>query len=416
MQAVCDEPKPTDAAIRTLREKRSLPAVETGSRRESLGPGPFPGLRRPFRSLWWTIHVGFGGFCLVLLLAVLAAIPGLNILALGYLLDAQRRVAVSGRLRDGFPLLFLTPRLGVICLFTGLFLIPLQIAAFQAGAAMVIQGGAPGSATRLLTLVRVLQVVIGTHVLLAIACGGTAGCFLRPIRNIRWLVEAISSGRYIQILDTWAGHLGSSIRPVHHFWLGLKGAVGAVIWLAIPTALLVAYSAPDRTSAAFGLVSFVGGVLMIPVAAWLPHLQTHQAVTGRFRAIFELRAAREIIRRVPWSWFATTVVLYVLTLPLQLTKIKLPPADAFLIITPFFVLLTYPARILIGWSYHRGTVERPDARFVSRWGARLLIIPLLATYALFLFLTPAVSEYGKAAVLENHAFLSPAPRSPADGD
>src|SRR5581483_10861870 len=44
----------------------------------------------------------FGLASLLGCLAVLAAIPVINFLSLGYLLDASGRVARSGRLRDGF--------------------------------------------------------------------------------------------------------------------------------------------------------------------------------------------------------------------------------------------------------------------------------------------------------------------------
>jgi hypothetical protein len=404
-------PPPRQAT--SVRERTNAPAnlaAENSARvREPLGPGQFPGLRRPFRSLLWAVHTGFGTGCLVLLLAILAAIPVLNILTLGYLVEAQRKVAVSGRLRDGFPLLHLAPRLGVICFFTLLFLAPVRMLAFQTGAAMVIRQGTEVSANGMLTALRILQFLVAAHLLMAIARGGTVGCFLRPVKNIRWLIASISSGNYATQIDVWAGHLGQTIRPMYHFWLGLKAALGAVLWLAIPTALLVAYSAPGRLTPMYVVLSFAGGILMIPVAAWLPQLQTHQAVTGRFMAIFEVRTARSIIAKVPIRWMLTTLAMFVMTLPLHLSKIKLPPADAFLIVTPFFILLTYPARIFVAWAYHQGMLEKPRAWFGLRWGVKLLMFPALAAYAFFLFLTPAVSELGKAAPLENHAFLSPAP-------
>ena len=69
----------------------------------------------------------FGLASLLLLLAVIAAIPIVNFIALGYLLEAEGRVGRSGRLRDGFPLLGLAPRLGTIALGIYLWLIPLRI-------------------------------------------------------------------------------------------------------------------------------------------------------------------------------------------------------------------------------------------------------------------------------------------------
>ena len=70
--------------------------------------------RHPLRFVGWCVRMLFGLVVVGLLLAVLAAIPGVNLVVLGALLDAESRVARSGRLRDGFPLAALAPRLGTI--------------------------------------------------------------------------------------------------------------------------------------------------------------------------------------------------------------------------------------------------------------------------------------------------------------
>ncbi len=43
-----------------------------------LGPGKFPGLWHPIRTVFWLIHVAFGTAAIVLVLSILAAIPALN--------------------------------------------------------------------------------------------------------------------------------------------------------------------------------------------------------------------------------------------------------------------------------------------------------------------------------------------------
>ena len=374
-----------------------------------MGPGRFPGIWKPIRTVFWAVHLTFGTFCLVLMLAILAAIPGLNILTLGYLIDPQRRVAESGRLRDGFPLMVLAPRLGVICFFTLLFLVPIALGAIRVSDAAVVLSPTDVRVVRMLTFLRILQSIIAMHLMLAIARGGTVGCFLRPIKNVLWLLRQIFTVQGREIISRGMEQVLQLVKPVHHFWIGLKAFFGAVCWLLLPTGLLVAYSAPGRTNPVFGILSFLGILLLIPVTAWLPLLQVHQAVTGKFRSIFSISAARRVIRNAPLTWMLTTVLIYAMTFPLYLTKIKLLPADALLVLTPFFILLTYPARILVAWAYHRGMSRERAAWFPLRWGIKLIMIPLLAGYAGFLFLTPFVSELGKAAPLENQAFLSPVP-------
>jgi hypothetical protein len=374
-----------------------------------IGPGRFPGFRRPFRSFWWSLKLAIGSLCLVLVLAVLAAIPGLNILTLGYLVEPQRRVALSGRLRDGFPLLRIASRLGTLAFFTLLFCVPLRIQATRLNDAMVILGPAHRGTLQIQTVLTIMQWVIGVHLLLGVLNGSTAACFLRPLRNLKWLRTSLltTDGRkdFFDGLNAILNLLG----PIQHFLMGLRAFFGAICWLVIPTSLLVAYSAPERKQPVFGLLSVLGVLLMIPVAAWLPLLQVQQAVTGKFRDVFSVSAVRRLIRNAPLTWMITTVLLYVMTFPLYLGKVRLPPADALLILTPFFILLTYPARILVAWAWHRGNRQSTPARTLWRRGIKLLMIPLLAAYGFFLLLTPFISELGRNAPFENQAFLGPVP-------
>ena len=400
---------------------------------ERMGPGRFPGFWKPIRSAFWFIHVAFGTGCLVVILAILAAIPGLHILTLGYLLDPQKRVAESGRFRDGFPLMVLAPRLGVIVFFSILFLIPVRIQAIRVSDAAVILGATHERVVQMHNNLLILQTIIAIHLILAIArtatvagrdleirlsirrlilaniLNGTVSSFFRPIRNLRWFLKMIFASPGREEMTANIDQVLRLAKPVQHFWIGLKASFGAAVWLLIPASLLVAYSAPGRTSPLFGVLSFLGVVLMIPVAAWLPVLQVHQVVTGRFRSIFDVRAARQVIRNAPLSWMLTIVLMYAMTFPLYLTKIKLLPADALLVLTPFFIILTYPARVLVAWAYHRGMKQAQPAWRPLTWGVRVVMLPLLAAYSAFLFLTPFISELGKAAPLENQAFLGPVP-------
>ncbi|MBL8816672.1 MAG: hypothetical protein JNL58_11630 [Planctomyces sp.] len=403
-------PETAEKSLQTAEHRANLLEREQKKNEPSgFGPGKFPGIWHPIRVIFWLIHVAFGTAAIVVVLSIVAAIPALNLLVLGYMLDAQKRVAMSGRLRDGFPLLQLAPRLGVICFFTMLFLIPVQLLSTHANAALIVRAGSESSSQGLILVLRSVQVLTAIHLILAIGRGGSVGCFLRPIKNVRWILAQLVSGEYPRTLDQWAGETLTILRPGYHFILGLKGVFGAILWLSIPSALLVAYSAPGRTSPIFGVLSFFGALVMIPVVAWLPSLQIHQAVSGRFAAIFEVGAARKIIRRAPLAWMFTTTLLYAMTLPLYLAKVRLPPADAFLFLTPIFVLLTYPARLAVAWAWHRGSLRMQWAMFPVRLVSRVVMFGVLAIYVGFLFVTPTISELGKAAPLENHAFLSPIP-------
>ena len=155
--------------------------------------------------------------------------------------------------------------------------------------------------------------------------------------------------------------------------------------------LLLASTSPQEETGFPGVLSFVGGLLLIPVVSWLPLLQAHQAVTGRFRDIFAVKTVRQIIARVSVHWAIACVFLYAAAIPLYLTKVRLIADDAVWLLTPLFVVLIYPTRLMFGWVYARGT-RRPDpASRLIRWPVKLVMIPLLGIYALILFATPLIS-------------------------
>jgi len=376
--------------------------------RGRLGPGPFPGVWHPFRSFWWCLHIGFGVLCIVLTLAVLAAIPALNVLALGYLIEPQRRVALSGRLRDGFPLMILAPRLGIMLICVLLFQLPLRFQATRVSDAMVLLGPDHARTQSFATALTVMQWLIGTHLVLAILNGSTLSCYLRPIRNLRRGLKLLLTSGGRSELAAGIDLVISILQPLRHFLAGLRAYFGAVIWLILPASLLVAYSPPDRVRPVFGLLAALGVVLMIPVVAWLPFLQVQQIVAGRFRAILAVREVRRRIRTAPFAWMFSTILFCAMTLPLYLGKVRLPPTDALLILTPVFVVLIYPARLAVAWAWHRGDRPAPT-RWLYHVVARLIMIPVLAVYAIFLLLTPTISELGRAAPFENQAFLGPLP-------
>src|SRR4051812_42417817 len=86
--AAVDEGRPDPAPSRAIR-------AEAGRER---GPGV---LRRAWRGAASASEWAFGAGALVLGLAVLAAVPVVQFVGFGYLLEAGGRVARTGRLRDG---------------------------------------------------------------------------------------------------------------------------------------------------------------------------------------------------------------------------------------------------------------------------------------------------------------------------
>ncbi len=373
---------------------------------------PFPGIRHPLRSLGWIIRGLFGLMSLLATLAVIAAIPMLNFLALGYLLEVEGRVGRSGRFRDGFPLLGLAPRIGAIALGIWIWLLPLRLIATNAAAAQIID---PGSlqANQMAMLRIIASVVITLHICLALARGGTLGCFFRPLKNVIWLTRQLRQGGYLERASAHIADFVSRLRIKHHFMLGLKGFFSATAWLLIPTAVYASVNQPGEGEF---LVMLLGGLLLIPTLAWVPFLQARFAAENRWRAGFELGEVRRLFAHAPIAWLVAIVVTYVLTLPLYLFKTFALPQDALWPITLIFVASIYPIKLVTGWAYHRAVRKRKAGRrshWIVRWGVRLFaILPLLAVYVFILYFTQFLGESGKEELFKHHAFLLPWPYTP----
>ncbi|MEZ6058244.1 MAG: DUF4013 domain-containing protein [Planctomycetaceae bacterium] len=370
---------------------------------------PFPGLRRPFASIRWLIQGAFGFASLMFMLAVIAAIPVVNFLALGYLLEVEGRVARSGRWRDGFPLLGLAPRIGSIALGVYLWLWPLRIIGLQAAAAHIID---PGSLIdrRWQTFRLVAAIVIGLHLCFALARGGSLGCFLRPLKNILWLTQRLWAGDYWATASAEIRDFVSRLRLQHHFSLGVRGFGVAFAWLALPTAI---YAATNQPGGGAVLLLLTGGLLLVFVFAWTPLLQARFAAENRLRSGFELREAFELFRHAPFAWLITIVLTYVLAFPLYAFKAYLLPQDAMWLVTLVFVLSIYPLKLITGWAYHRSQSRR-ERELRSYWITRTfvriaLLFPVLGLYVTLFFFTQFLSQHGKPGMFEHHIFLLPVP-------
>jgi hypothetical protein len=362
-------------------------------------------IRRFFGAIGWTIRTLFGIISLILLLAIIAAVPILNFLALGYLLEVEGRVARSGRIRDAFPLLNVAPRLGSIALGVWLWVIPIRLLSSAAADARVIEAGS--RADRLLHgLVNAVAVFISIHICLALARGGALSCFFRPIKNVRWLLRRWREGNYWTTATTAIAEFVDELQIQHHFVLGLKGWVGAMIWLVIPTAL---FAIANKTEGGPILVTIFGGFLLIAVLGWVPFLQARFAAENRFSAMFELGTIRRLFRHAPLSWFVTVLITFTLAIPMYLFKVVLPPRDAMWLITVVFIVSIYPVKVLTGWAYHRAVAREKRAHLLLRWPSWWLARAALAAYVFILFFTQFIGEHGKGVLFEHHAFLLPVP-------
>jgi hypothetical protein len=369
------------------------------------GDNRFPLHRRPSalgraaRGIVGTLEWLFGCLALFVALAVLATLPGLQLLSLGYLLEVAGRVAREGKISAGVIGIRKAARLGGIVLGTWLLMWPLRFVSLISSSARLIEPG--GKADRGWTIALwALTALFALHVASACWRGGRLSSFFwpRPIRFVRQLAEP---GAYLRARDAvWDFVVG--LRLPYYFWLGLRGFVGGLAWLAVPITLLAA-------GARAPLLGILGGILLAVVVLYLPFAQVRFAAENRLGAMFELRAVRDHFRRAPVAFLAALVGTLLFAVPLYLLKIEIIPREAAWLPALVFVAFIGPARLLTGWAYARARRRAEPRHWIFRIAARLLMVPSALAYVVIVYFTQFTSWYGIASLYEQHAFLVPVP-------
>lgn len=412
----------------------------------------------------------FGLASVLVGLAFLAAIPIVQFLSLGYLLEASGRIARTGRFSAGFVGFNKAARAGSLVAGTWLLLWPLRLVSDFWYSAQLIDP--PGrSAIVLRVLLVALTALFVANVILAWFSGGklrhflwpllaplffgmwslrrfVASTVLRPV--VRPVIGAISPKLLADLtavpkLDKWfppaiflaqwrRGHvLGRArdavwefvhaLRLPYYFSLGARGFFGAVLWLIVPAVLMIGVTkvpamvsesgaregAVQALTGLAALSGFIGSLLMAVVTVYLPFLQAHFAAENRLSAIFEIRRVRRWFRQAPIAYAFALLITFLFALPLFLLKIEYTLRELLWIPSLVFVIFIFPARLLTGWALARAKRRQQPRHFIIRLLARVAEIPVVAFYVFVLFFTQYVSWSGAWSLLEQPPFLLPAP-------
>ena len=383
-----------------------VPSTTTPIQPPALPAETQPGLVRRLSSRCISVlRQLFGFVTLVLGLAVISVIPVLNLISLGYLLEASGRVARSGRLRDGLIGLREFSTLGRIILASWLWFLPIRLVHSFWQDAELIEAGSQ-SAINLRVVLAIMIVLVALHLLWALIRGGKIRHFLwpAPVRFIRWLGEPHSIKPLFRAVRAKWNAAGIPAL----FWLGLRGFAGAVIWLALPLLIMVAAGSAGN-NAVVALGSLLGGILLGFAVLYVPFLQTHFAMTGDFRDFLSLKPARQLFRKAPFAFWIALFITLLFAIPLYLLKIELAPREVAWLPNVLFVLFIFPARLCLGWAVSRAEKRETSSHWISRVIARLGFIPVTAAYVFVVWSTQYLSWHGTLSILEQHAFLVPAP-------
>lgn len=415
--------KPPTSAERAKRRQRQRPAAEP----------PQTWLGRILRAIERVAHGWervFGAVSMMVILAVLATVPVLNLLSLGYLLEASGRVGRTGKLRAGFIGLPKAYRVGSIVAGTWFMLLPLYFLSDVWYEASLID---PHSATTFGWRVALIicTMVIVAHILLAWYSGGKLRHFFWPLifplevvygmlvwthrkqaLHNHWpppvlLAQGVWKGDLYTAARDEVWNFAVGLRLPHYFWLGLRGFAGAVAWLALPVAvLLLSANLNEGGGALFG---FLGSLLLALVVLYLPFLQAQFAIENRLRAMFDWVGVRRHFRRAPLAFWTALAITLLFALPLYLLKIEVTPAEVTWLPALVFVAFIFPARLITGWAMSRARRRQEPRFFLIHWAARLGALPVAATYAFFVYLSQYLSWYGAYSFFDQHAFLVPVP-------
>ena len=405
----------------------------------------------PFRFLKLSFDWLFGLLCIVVGVGYLATIPVIQLISLGYLLEVSGRIAVTGRLRNGFIHVLLAGRIGGLILGTWLtLLIPNLISDLRYTAALIDPAS---GVTRGWGIAQVIvDCLAGIHIVSAWSCGGRIRHFFWPlwllplavVATLRWL-SRLTIGKILVDAPRWRYLTGSyslpqleqwlppvrvfrqirsgqfyarsrdavwnllvvELQPLHFFWIGLQGLLGTLIWLAIPVGLMMAGTSVESELGT--LCGWIGGLALTIVVLYLPFLQVRFAAERRFGAFFEVGRVREQFRRAPVAFLFALFCTLLFAVPLYLLKIELTPSEVTWLPSLPFVAFMLPAKMLTGWAVARAGRRDQDRFFLVRWFARTLALPLTGIYVIIVFFSQYVTWYGVRGLLEQHAFLVPSP-------
>lgn len=358
---------------------------------------------------------------LILLLAVITAIPGLQLIVLGYLLLVAGRLTRGAGVRQSLPGIKAAGKIGVFAATLGLASLPIRLLVHWETLVAIIE-----PTSRAATMLRMLAIGVSLATTIYLWWAWVRGAQMRHFlwpEPARFFREAWRPSVWSSVADR-LGQFVVSLRLPMLFWLGLRGALGTLVWLLPAMVIMMVTREGQRPAAAlvgaFALIT-LGYVLMT-----LPMLQAHFAAENHFRALFHWRRVRRDLSFAPWSYAGAMFLTFiVLPLPLYLLKIEATPQEIAWLPCLVFVAFMLPSRIASGLALRRCRRLRAlaESGFVtdvnrwrrkwdvlSRWTVRLIVVPtIVLVYLVVLGASQYTSWDGVDTWVRQHALLVPVP-------
>ncbi|QDV22286.1 hypothetical protein [Aureliella helgolandensis] len=366
--------------------------------------------RRWFRWPDWCLGRAWDLLSLLVLLAVVAAIPLVQMASLGYLLRAAAKLATGGAWSEALPGLRRAGLLGTFTLLATLSWLPVWLVTDVSYSAQLLQ---PGTSTAAMwrSAAFVASAAWVLHVAWAAMRGGRWWHFLWPA-PLRFLKQAWRPATWQKASDQLYDGVISLQFP-QLWWLGARAAVGAMLWTCVPvTMMIIGQRSPDMDLAP--LIGLVGAIAMIAIMLYLPFLQLQVAIENRFMAILNVRQVRRRFLFAPLAHAFSLLLLCVLCIPLYLLRIEAAPAELLWAPSFVFVVFMLPAKLCLGAAMGYANARQQSGvksvrHWTLRWPARVLALASVLVYVGALYVAQLVAGQGALVMYFQHAFLVPAP-------
>lgn len=361
-----------------------------------------------YRLPFWGLGRSWDLACLLVLLAVVAAVPVLQLASLGYLLTAAANLARRRKWNASFPGLRLAGKLGTFVLLASLAWLPVWFVTDMSYSAQLLN---PGSTTAIAWRAAAFVITVAwlVHITWAALRGGRWWHMLWPA-PWRFAKEIWRPSTWQRASDQFY-ELVASLQFPRLWWLGLQAAAGALVWITLPVSLMIIGQRAQELGAA-GLVGLIGAVGMTLVMLYLPFLQIQMASRRRFSALFDIAAVRRRFLFAPWAHTVGLLMLVVLSIPLYLLRIEATPAELVWAPSLVFVVFMLPAKLLLGAAMGYAAGRQATARprhWALRWPARFTALAAVLLYVGTLYVAQLVAGQGAFVMYFQHAFLVPAP-------
>lgn len=358
----------------------------------------------------WLAGRVWDGANLFVLLAVVAAMPLVQLASLGYLLNSAARLARRQPWSKAFPGARLAGRIGMFALLSTILWLPVWFVTDLSYSAQLLLP-ASGTARNWRVAAFLITLVWLAWVAWAAMRGGRLRHFLWPA-PVRFMRQALLPSTWSQASDNLY-ELVSGLHFARLWWLGARAAAGALVWIAIPVSMMIIGQRADDLQIA-GLIGLIGAVSMTILILYLPFLQIQMAVDNRFTSMFAITAVRRRFLFAPWAHAISLLLLCLLCIPLYLLRIEATPAELVWAPSLVFVLFMLPAKVLLGaaMGYAAGRQSSVPSRprhWTMRWSARTVALISAVVYVGALYVAQLVAGQGAFVMYFQHAFLVPAP-------